>query len=309
MTPQLRLLVFLCLVSLPCSTYAQESQPTPAPEPTTETPAQAAEPFLWHVSSAAGSSYLFGTIHLGIGAQELPPVVMERLRQSQIAVFEADIRTMNAFALMSAGMYGEGESLEQHFESEAWGRLVEALPTIPEVMLRQYRPWFLFTLISQSLLPMVEPMDLSLMQTAELNLSELRFVETPDQQTAMLASISEAVMVEQIIDWLDDPAAAQEEATRLVAAYRAGDVAAVESIVMDPEDVAKWPDLYETLIYARNAQWLGPVEELVQEGGGFVAVGLGHLVGERSVVALLRERGYTVERVSAQGATDDRAAE
>ena len=309
MTVHFRTLLFACLFSLPYSALAQESAAPPTVEPSATEQPTSAEGFLWQVTGPSGPSYLFGTIHLGIAAGELPPVVMEKLRESRFAVFEADIRSMNAFALMAAGMYGSDESLEQHFEAEAWARLAEALPTIPEAMLRQYRPWFLFTLISQSLLPMVEPMDLSLMQAAELNLSELRYLETPDEQTAMIASISEAVMVEQIIDWLDDPAAAQSEANQLVAAYRAGDQSAVENIVMAPEDVAKWPEMYEELIYQRNERWLVPIEELVQQGGTFVAVGLGHLVGERSVVALLRQRGYTVERVSPDGASQDNGPE
>ena len=300
MTSYLRLLTLICLASFPAVASAQETE-APTSQPTNEAQPSSADPFLWEVTGPNGPTYLFGTIHLGIAAQELSPVVWESLRSSPVAVFEADIRNVNAFELMAAGMYPADQSLEHLFEPEMWARLVAAFETsIPQSMLRQYRPWFLYTLISQSLLPLVEPMDLSLMQGAEVNLSELRYLETPAEQTAMLVSVSEEAMVEQIVEWLLDPADAQNEANLLVEAYRAGDLQAVETTVLDPEDISKWPEMYRTLIFERNSNWMAPIEELVQTGGVFVAVGLGHLTGDRSVVALLRERGYTVERVSAQ---------
>ena len=291
-------LILSLALLFPGQTQAQDSQPTTAP---TGDSSQITDPFLWEIQGPSGSVFLFGTIHLGVPATDLPPVVFQRLRESPIVMFEADIRTMNAFELMSAGMYQGDESLQQHFNEEQWSALVSAVsPNIPEAVLRTYRPWFLFTLVSQSLLPATEPMDLSLMSAAESNLSELRFFETASEQTALLASVPTQAMVDQIVEWVDDKELARSEARELVRSYRDRDAESVSAVVLDPEDRETWPGLYEQLIYERNARWVPVIEALIAEGSGFVAVGLGHLIGERSVVDLLVERGYTVTLAAGQ---------
>lgn len=272
-------------------------------EPTSQ-PAEIAAPFLWEVSGPAGPTYLFGTIHMGVTAAELPALVDERLRASQIAVFEADIRQANPFALMRAGMYPPGESLRDHIGSELWPALVEAVqPAIPETVLAQYRPWLLFVVITQSMFPLDEPMDLTLMNRAEVNLSQLRYLETPQQQTDMIASVPDQVMLDQIIDWVNDRDTVEAEAADLVDAYRSGDLERVINVVLKPEDMARWPALYDTLMFERNQNWISDIESLIAQGGGFVAVGLAHLAGEGSVIDLLRQRGHTVTRLRIEPAT------
>ncbi len=49
------------------------------------------------------------------------------------------------------------------------------------------------------------------------------------------------------------------------------------------------------MIVRRNLNWLAALEErLARPGITFVAVGVAHLVGDDSVVALLRGKGYSV---------------
>jgi uncharacterized protein YbaP (TraB family) len=51
-------------------------------------------------------------------------------------------------------------------------------------------------------------------------------------------------------------------------------------------------------LLARNRSWIPALEKAHAAGGAFVAVGALHLVGEGSVVELLRARGFTVERAT-----------
>ena len=84
------------------------------------------------------------------------------------------------------------------------------------------------------------------------------------------------------------------------AAYRAGDVRGLEAVVADKESrLGLGEDQLRLLLGARNERWLPFVEQLVAEGGGFLAVGAGHLPGTDGLVALLRARGYQVTRVPA----------
>jgi hypothetical protein len=78
---------------------------------------------------------------------------------------------------------------------------------------------------------------------------------------------------------------------RLVHAYRAGDTSTMQALLVIPRTEA-------TLLAPRNQKWLPLLEKQFSQGGAFVAVGLGHLLGDSSLVAMLQRAGYTVERVT-----------
>jgi uncharacterized protein YbaP (TraB family) len=59
------------------------------------------------------------------------------------------------------------------------------------------------------------------------------------------------------------------------------------------------PAAREHLFEARNLAWMPEIERALDEGGAFLAVGAGHLVGPSSVLGLLAERGIVAERVRA----------
>jgi uncharacterized protein YbaP (TraB family) len=56
-------------------------------------------------------------------------------------------------------------------------------------------------------------------------------------------------------------------------------------------------DFKKGLLSDRNVRMRDAAEPLLQDGSAFIAVGALHLVGPTGLVALLRERGYTVTAV------------
>jgi uncharacterized protein YbaP (TraB family) len=64
------------------------------------------------------------------------------------------------------------------------------------------------------------------------------------------------------------------------------------------ESLAATPELAQTLLYDRNARWAEALKaRMEQPGTVFVAVGAGHLAGEKSVQDYLKQHGLTVSRV------------
>jgi uncharacterized protein YbaP (TraB family) len=49
------------------------------------------------------------------------------------------------------------------------------------------------------------------------------------------------------------------------------------------------------LIYDRNLRWVARIEKLIKEQSCFIAVGCGHLGGEKGILALMKKEGYTVK--------------
>jgi len=92
----------------------------------------------------------------------------------------------------------------------------------------------------------------------------------------------------------------------MLAAYVAGDETRIQALT-DSERAdftktgrtdAEYDQQMDDLLFARNASWLPELEALHASGGAFVAVGAMHLIGKRSVLDLLRQRGYKVTRLT-----------
>jgi uncharacterized protein YbaP (TraB family) len=59
-----------------------------------------------------------------------------------------------------------------------------------------------------------------------------------------------------------------------------------------------YAEFYQVLLADRNDAWVEVLDRELQGAGvDFVAVGAGHVIGPEGLVAQLRARGYTVERV------------
>jgi len=58
-----------------------------------------------------------------------------------------------------------------------------------------------------------------------------------------------------------------------------------------------YPQIEDRLLRQRNLDWVKKIEEMMAKDKNiFIIVGVGHLIGPGSVVALLKEKGYKVKQ-------------
>ena len=89
----------------------------------------------------------------------------------------------------------------------------------------------------------------------------------------------------------------ETEAAALVAAWKQGDAAKLDSLLKESLD--DYPDLAQVLLYDRNARWVPRIEALLAaDKDCLVIAGAAHLVGAGSVVERLKAKGYKVEQVA-----------
>ena len=82
----------------------------------------------------------------------------------------------------------------------------------------------------------------------------------------------------------------------VVAAWAAGDPETAGALLN--REMVKMPVSAKLLLEDRNRRWAAAIAKRMQEPGTlFVAVGAGHLMGDRSVQALLKEKGILAERL------------
>ena len=270
--------------------------------PTARTRAVTERPFVWEVTKRGKTSHLFGTIHVGISLDEaLPPRMQDALSNARVVMLEIDPRTVDPQRLLSAARLPEGKHQEDFYPARVWHDLVNALnENMTSAMLRQLRPWFTMILLVQATVAKMhgehppEGMDVTIFQMASDMEQPVRALETVDTQVAALASVPDETIARIVTRSLAQDGTT--ELARLLDAYSSADVERVEAITFDEEDMARAPDFFAAMFDRRNDAWMGPLREELDRGDAFVAVGLGHLLGDRGLLARLDRAGYSIRR-------------
>lgn len=83
----------------------------------------------------------------------------------------------------------------------------------------------------------------------------------------------------------------------LKSAWRHGDLGQLEAVGVDTW-ADQFPDLYDTLLVDRNHNWLPQIERMLSnDDTELVLFGALHLVGDDGLLALLKSRGYDLDRL------------
>jgi len=249
------------------------------------------------VQTDGGTSYLFGTMHAGFEIKELPEFVLDTLDASGTFIMEADITTISPTAVFQMGLLGEGDSLDVLVGDELWPTLVEIAKKIgvPDTVLSRFEPWLAYMFVIQSFYPPGVAIDLSLMERAEAGDKKLVFLEDWKFQMDVLAT---SFHIEDLREVLEDLPEAKAELAKMTHAYRSGDFAKITEITMNPEEIAKAPERHKALFSDRNHAWIKILKPILDRGGAFIAVGVGHFAGDEGLLALLKAEGYSITRVS-----------
>ena len=126
-------------------------------------------------------------------------------------------------------------------------------------------------------------------------------LETIDEQIDLLyKSMSIERQVELLMCVIENQEYNTDIVERLLKAYGSQDIKAVKEIMdMKMGTVCdSTPEEDEAVIYKRNAAWVEKMPTVMTGKPTLFVVGVAHLPGERGVLALLTEKGYTVEAVT-----------
>lgn len=259
-------------------------------KPACEVPARAhGVPFLWRVQKAGGPVlWLYGTIH-DAGLEAVPPAALAAMDHAAVFASELGDEQPDVDAVRELTRLPRGPSLAQLLGNDDWWELRDALlGVIEEDELERVRPWYALSLLSSHATPVRGPsMDDQLAQRAEEHGQKIEPLETWRDQLTALAGVVE---IGDLKEAIHARRTMRCELAQMSATYDAGDLDGMARLLIAPR-------IAPQLVYARNDRWLPAIEHIADDRGGFVAVGLAHLIGERGLPALLERAGYTVARV------------
>jgi uncharacterized protein len=254
-------------------------------------------PFLWRAKKGEKESWLLGTMHVGADAEKnLNPLVWTEFAKATTFAMECDTTSVSPFKISQLAVLPEGQTLDHKLSAKGYAKLQEIIGGgLKGAMLNRYRPWFAASLAEQTLAPPGTPMDLVFQEKATAAKKKMVYLETVEQQIDVL---DRALSAEVLEDTLQDWPKAEKAMKEMIAAYLRGDVETTERLAFDPEDVKKHAKLYDLTITRRNLSWMPAIEKMCADGNAFIAVGAGHMLGEKGLLAMLEKKGYAIDRMT-----------
>ncbi len=260
--------------------------------------------FLWRITRDGHSSWLFGTLHVGKPAwRGFGPHVVAALKASDVLALEIDPNDPTLIAALADT--GQGPDLPAALQARLQRAFAEAC-VAPEAM------GALHPVLKATTLTVLDArwlgMDANDAQE-QLLLARMRALghgvvslETPEQQKDALvpADPAEALsMLDQTLAQLED-GSGRRVLARMARAWEAGDLKTLEDYDSWCECASNAEEraFMRRLNDERNPALADGIAALHARGRRvFAAVGALHMTGPQSLPRLMRERGFTVERI------------
>jgi uncharacterized protein YbaP (TraB family) len=261
---------------------------------------------LWTVRGEGPTpAYLLGSLHaLAPEFYPLPPRIEEAFAASGTLIEEIDLAEAEApgtvVAAMGRALLPEGQTLEDVLGRDLYARVAAEAEAggVPRVALSRMKPWMVALALTAPALRRAgfDPahgVDRHFFNRARALGMAVEGLETVAFQIERFDTLPLSLQARMLATTLDDLETQMAEVRVIAEAWARGDGDTLERLLLSAFREA--PELYDRLLVERNRNWVSAVEGcLSRPRPCFIVVGAAHLVGPDSLVAMLREQGYTV---------------
>jgi uncharacterized protein YbaP (TraB family) len=263
---------------------------------------------LWKISGKGldKPSYLFGTIHMICEDDAvLSSNFKKAIRNSDEVYFEVDMDNLfEIFGAMSKMKMNGDTTLRDLLNDDDYKKVKNYFESrssmLPFSMLETFKPILAASTLEESSMPCEKTtmMEQVIMKEANENDKKIKGLETMSFQASVLDSIPYKLQAEQLVSYIDNAGKDKKEDKQLQEmfdAYRKQDLSRLEKLMVDTD--AGMKGFIDIMLYHRNQNWVNKLNDLLPHKSLVIAVGAGHLPGEKGLINLLRKQGYTVTPV------------
>lgn len=257
---------------------------------------------LWQVSGKGLSrpSFLFGTFHLLCKDDiNFSYQLKSAVQYANDIYMELDLDDPST--LMSGLFFmnmKNGKALKDLYTNEEYSRIDKYFKDSLDMSLAMFqkaKPYFLVALLYPKMLKCktYSGVEQEILKLAKENKKEVFGLETMEFQSSVFDSIPYELQAKELIKNIDSLSRYSAQFDTMMLAYKNQQLNALEQSLDESEfGMEKYEDLF---LNRRNINWVKQLDAIMKTKSVFVAVGAGHLVGQKGLINLLKEQGYTVQ--------------
>ncbi|MEP6548079.1 MAG: TraB/GumN family protein [Gammaproteobacteria bacterium] len=259
---------------------------------------------LWELHGKHNTVYLLGSIHvLRLSDYPLAPALLEAYGNAKSVFMEVNLEEIGSAEvqteMLTSAILPEGKTLTEILGQQRYGR-ADALARevgVELAMFDQFAPWFVAEAISQQQLTQLgfQPesgVEMYFMERARTDGKSVAGLETVHDQISIFENMPMDTQAEYLISSLEQAHGLAAEVDSMVRAWQRGDTQWFVNQLQS--EFGRDQRLYQSVLVARNRKWVPKIEALLNDDKNYlVIVGTGHLVGQGSVIDLLKKDGIS----------------
>jgi hypothetical protein len=289
---------------LPGSNIASAAEPAPVAAAAATTDA---DPALWVVKDDDTTIYLFGTVHVlkpGLSwFDEAVKSAFDKSDEMMLEIVMPEDQAAVAKTMMPLAMDTTGKTIPSRLTPEQLQAYQAAMVSVglPANAFDSFEPWF--PAMTLSVLPLTklgydpeQGAEKLLTKFAKADGKPVSGLETLEEQLGFFDQLPDTQQVAFLNSVVKDLDKLGPTLDKMVGLWAKGDPDGLAVVMND--SLAATPELAAMLLYERNERWADQIKTRMDKPGTvFIAVGAGHLAGEKSVQDYLKDRGLTATRI------------
>lgn len=258
---------------------------------------------LWEISGKGlqQPSYIFGSMHL-IDAKDffVRPAFDSALAHCSQVAFEIKLDDLEALmSIQDKLTLPDDQTLDEFTSAENYKKIAEYFKDSLDMDISEsgnQKPFVLYQALEESYVRGEQKSyELYFLTQAMSAKKEIFGLESVDDQLNLFDKIPYKEQMQWICNAIDSSVYYKNAFQQAVDAYTREDLNAIGHIMDESSpELNQYDDL---LLYDRNAKWVPEIEKLISDKSTFIAVGAAHLPGDKGVLQLLRDQGYTVKPI------------
>lgn len=264
-----------------------------------------AKSLLWRISGKKISrpSYLFGTMHV-LCAEDarLSDSLKMAIRQTDLIYFEINLDDI--MGMMQSLKYMrmlDNQKLSDLLDSSDYRKVKSYFEKqgsiLPFSMLERFKPLLISSLIEENGLDCntTNGMELVIQKEAHQLSKKILGLETAAFQAGLFDSIPYEQQAKDLVNYIDSMDFYKKTTKELVDVYRAQDLDRIDELTKTGD--AGMTNYIDLLLWGRNRKWVDSLQPILASKSVLIAVGAGHLPGDKGLIRLLQKAGYILTPV------------